>query len=173
MIAPYPQADESFKDAAAEEVMVSVVEIIRSIRNARTEYKVEQSKLIEAMIYAGDMEKDIAAYASAIQTLAKAVPSILQNREGAPPENSLVMVLKGIEVVIPMQSMVDIEAEKRRVQKEIEQLQSEVVRLEGRLNDEAFLSKAPAQVVDKERANLAGKQEKLDKLKEHLAHLES
>ena len=43
MIAPYPQPDESFKDDVAEEVMASVVEIIRSIRNARTEYKVEQS----------------------------------------------------------------------------------------------------------------------------------
>jgi valyl-tRNA synthetase len=59
-----------------------------------------------------------------------------------------------------MQSMVDIEAEKKRIQKEIEQMQNEVIRLEGRLNDEAFLSKAPAQVVEKERGNLAGKQDK-------------
>ena len=173
MIAPYPQSDESFKDAVAEEVMASVVEIIRSIRNTRAEYKVEQSRQIEAIIYAGEMEKEIAAYSSAIQTLAKAVPTILRNREGAPPENSLVTVLKGVEVIIPMQSMVDIEAEKKRIQKEIEQMQSEVVRLEGRLKDEAFLSKAPPQVVEKERANLAGKQDKLEKLKEHLAHLEA
>jgi valyl-tRNA synthetase len=155
MIAPYPQSDESFKDAVAEEVMASVVEIIRSIRNTRAEYKVEQSRQIEAIIYAGEIEKEIAAYSSAIQTLAKAVPTILRNREGAPPENSLVTVLKGVEVIIPMQSMVDIEAEKKRIQKEIEQMQSEVVRLEGRLKDEAFLSKAPPQVVEKERANLA------------------
>ena len=173
MIAPYPQSDESFKDAVAEEVMASVVEIIRSIRNTRAEYKVEQSRQIEAIIYAGEMEKEIAAYSSAIQTLAKAVPTILRNREGAPPENSLVTVLKGVEVIIPMQSMVDIEAEKKRIQREIEQMQSEVVRLEGRLKDEAFLSKAPSQVVEKERANLAGKQDKLEKLKEHLAHLEA
>ena len=173
MIAPYPQSDESFKDAVAEEVMASVVEIIRSIRNTRAEYKVEQSRQIEAIIYAGEMEKEIAAYSSAIQTLAKAVPTILRNREGAPPENSLVTVLKGVEVIIPMQSMVDIEAEKKRIQREIEQMQSEVVRLEGRLKDEAFLSKAPPQVVEKERANLAGKQDKLEKLKEHLAHLEA
>ena len=153
--------------------MASVVEIIRSIRNTRAEYKVEQSRQIEAIIYAGEMEKEIAAYSSAIQTLAKAVPTILRNREGAPPENSLVTVLKGVEVIIPMQSMVDIEAEKKRIQKEIEQMQSEVVRLEGRLKDEAFLSKAPPQVVEKERANLAGKQDKLEKLKEHMAHLEA
>jgi valyl-tRNA synthetase len=173
MVASYPQADESFKDAAAEEVMASVVEIIRSIRNARTEYKVEQSKQIETIIYAGELEKEIATYASAIQTLAKAVPTIARNREGAPPENSLVTVLKGVEVIIPMQSMVDIDAEKKRIQKEIEQFEGEVVRLEGRLKDEAFLSKAPAQVVEKERANLAAKREKLEKLKEHLAHLEA
>ncbi|MFA7217521.1 MAG: class I tRNA ligase family protein, partial [Dehalococcoidales bacterium] len=173
MIAPYPQPDESFKDDVAEEVMASVVEIIRSIRNARTEYKVEQSKQIEAIIYAGDMEKEITAYASAIRTLAKADPSIKRNRGGASPENSLVIVLKGVEVVIPMQSMVDVEAEKKRIKKEIDQLENEVIRLEDRLKDEAFLSKAPAQVVEKERANLAGKQDKLGKLKEHLANLEA
>jgi valyl-tRNA synthetase len=82
-------------------------------------------------------------------------------------------VLKGVEVVIPMQSMVDVEAEKKRIKKEIDQLENEVIRLEDRLKDEAFLSKAPAQVVEKERANLAGKQDKLGKLKEHLANLEA
>jgi valyl-tRNA synthetase len=172
MISPYPQADDSFRDTHAEKVMASVIEIIRSIRNTRTEYRVEPSKSIEAVIYAGDMEKDIAAYTAAIQTLAKTVPSIMRNREGAPPQNSLVIVLKGIEVVIPMESMVDIAAEKKRIQKEIEQFQSEVIRLEGRLRDEAFLSRAPEQVVEKEKANLAAKQEKLEKLREHLSHME-
>ena len=139
MIAPYPQSDESFKDAVAEEVMASVVEIIRSIRNTRAEYKVEQSRQIEAIIYAGEMEKEIAAYSSAIQTLAKAVPTILRNREGAPPENSLVTVLKGVEDY-SMQSMVDIEAEKKRIRKK-SNMQSEVVRLEGEAHDEAFYRK--------------------------------
>ncbi|MDD4874349.1 MAG: valine--tRNA ligase [Dehalococcoidales bacterium] len=173
MIAPYPQTDETFRDVVAEEVMASVVEIIRSIRNARAEYKVEQSRQIQAMIYAGQLEKDINAYASAIQTLAKASPTILKQRKGQAPENSLVIVLKGIEVVIPMQSMVDIEAEKKRAQKEIDQFQNEVIRLEDRLKDEAFLSKAPAAVIEKERANLAAKTDKLEKLRAHFANLES
>jgi valyl-tRNA synthetase len=70
-----------------------------------------------------------------------------------------------------MESMVDIAAEKKRIQQEIVQFQSEVTRLEGRLKDEAFLSRAPEQVVEKERANLAAKQEKLEKLQEHLSHM--
>ncbi|MFA5629303.1 MAG: valine--tRNA ligase [Dehalococcoidales bacterium] len=172
MIASYPRTDKSLEDKAAEEVMASVVEIIRSVRNARTEYKVEQSKLIEAIIYAGEKEKEIAAYASAIQTLAKAVPVVKGAREGALPENALVIALEGIEIVIPMQSMVDIEAEKKRIGKEIEQLDNDVARLKNRLSDEAFLTKAPPQVVDKEKANLAAREDKLAKLREHLSHIQ-
>ena len=72
-----------------------------------------------------------------------------------------------------MASMVDLEAEKKRLSQEIEQTQAEVARLETMLNDKAFLTKAPAAVVDKEHARLAVRKDNLERLAEHLERLKS
>lgn len=80
-------------------------------------------------------------------------------------------MLKESEVIIPMASMVDLEAERKRLQKEIEEAQAEVARLEARFRDKAFLRKAPAVVVDSERDKLAVRKDKLERLKQGLDKL--
>jgi len=170
MVASYPTADEARIDSEAERVMESVIDIIHSIRNARAQYKVESSRWIEAQVYAGELTSTILPYEETIQTLARARPvSFLDSRpEGRHGENTLVLVLKQSEVFIPMGSMVDLEAEKKRLLKEIEQSQSEIAQLEARLNDREFLSKAPSAIVDKEQNKLAEKKDKLERLKQQL-----
>jgi valyl-tRNA synthetase len=171
MLAPYPEASQAAIDPDAERIMETVIEIVRSIRNARAQYKVEATRWIEAQIYAGELKATILPYAQAIQILARAKPLTFLNRrkEVRLGENALVLVLKESDVVIPMESMVDLEAEKKRLQKEIEQLQAEVARLEAMLRDEAFLSKAPPAVVAKERGKLAVHRDKLERLKQQIA----
>jgi len=171
MIAMYPEADEKAIDPEAERIMESVIEIIHSIRNARAQYKVDSAKWIEAQIYAGELASAIIPYSPVIQTLARARPiTFLSNQPTAQlGENNLVLVLKNAEIVIPMESMVDMEAEKLRLLKEIEQSQTEVDQLEARLRDKAFLTKAPTVVVDKERNKLASRKEKLERLKQQLS----
>ncbi|GAH62386.1 unnamed protein product, partial [marine sediment metagenome] len=158
----------------AERVMGAVIEIIHSIRNARAQYKVESARWIEAQVYAGELTPAITPYSPAIQTLARARPvTFLARREEAPPgESILALVLKDAEVVIPMESMVDLQAEGERLQKEIEQSQAEVARLEARLKDKAFLTKAPAAVVDRERDKLAIRKDKLERLKQQLGRFD-
>jgi valyl-tRNA synthetase len=170
MIATYPQADNTAIDPQSEQIMESVIEIIHSIRNTRAQYEVESTRWIEAQIYAGELTSAITSYSQAIQTLARAKPVIFSDsrREAPAAENALVLVLKESEVVIPMGSMVNLEADRKRLQKEIEQSQTEVARLEARLKDEAFLTKAPAAIVDKERGRLAMKQDKLERLKQQI-----
>jgi len=171
MIAAYPQADEAVIDAEAERVMAAVIEIIRAIRNARAEHNVELSKQIEAEVYAGNLTKSITAYKPAIQKLAKANVTIGDRKERKAAENALALVLKDAEVVIPMASMVDIQAEKNRLQKEIEQAQAEVERLEKMLANTDFTGKAPPAVVGKERNRLADRRDNLKRLQEHLSQL--
>ncbi|MFC1949152.1 valine--tRNA ligase [Chloroflexota bacterium] len=170
MVAPYPEPDIKAVDSEAEQVMESIIEIIRSIRNARAQYNVESGRWIEAQVYAGKLKPAITPYTEAIETLSRARPvAILDTRGEAPAgENTLVSVLKETEVVIPMESMVDIEAEKKRLEKEIAQNQAEVTRLEARLNDKNFLSKAPAAVVDRERQKYNSITAKLEKLRQQL-----
>jgi len=170
MVAAYPKADDATFDPAAERVMESIIEIIRSIRNVRAQYKVESARWIEAQIYGGELTSAIASYSQAIQTLARVRPvTFLDSRwEGQPVGNDVVLVLKETDVLIPMGSMVNLEAEKQRLLKEIEEIQAEVARLEARLKDRAFLTKAPAAVVDKERDTLALRKDKLGRLKQQL-----
>lgn len=167
MISTYPEAEESAIDLPAEEVMEAIIEIIHSIRNVRAQYKVESGRWIDAQIYADKLTSAITPYIEVIQSLARVKPITFLNDR--PPtsadENAVTLVLKEVEVVIPMTSMVDLEAEKKRIQKEIEEICNEVARLETRLNDTAFLTKAPAAVIEKERQKLYTLIEKLKKLK--------
>ncbi len=173
MVAAYPEADKTARDAEAERVMVAIIDIIHAIRNARAENKVEASRQIDARIYAGELKTAIAAHTQAIQTLARARVAVIDAEKERTTENALALVLPEAEVVIPMASMVDLEAEKKRLSQEIEQTQAEVARLEVMLNDKAFLAKAPAAVVDKERARLAVRKDNLRRLTEHLDRLKS
>ncbi|MBA7624398.1 Valine--tRNA ligase [subsurface metagenome] len=173
IVAAYPEAEETAINPQAERVMASVTEIIRSIRNARAQYNVESTRWIEAQIYTGKLKSAITPYSQTIQTLAKVKPVICDERQGQSQENALVLVLKEAEVVIPMESMFDLKAEKKRLEKEIEQIQAEVSRLETMLSNKAFLTKAPTAVVAKERVKLAAKKDKLGRLKQYLDQLES
>jgi len=172
MIAPYPEAEEAAIDPQAERVIESVIEIIRSIRNARAQYHVESSRWIEAQIYAADFTPAITPYSQIIQTLAKARPVTFLEASPA-EEKAVVSVLRESVVVIPMESMVDLAAERKRLEKEIEASQAEVARLESRLKDRAFLTKAPPAIVDKERDKLVERKGKLERLKEQLARFEA
>jgi valyl-tRNA synthetase len=69
--------------------------------------------------------------------------------------------------------MVNLEAERKRLHKEVEQARAEIARLEVRLKDEAFLTKAPVAVIDKERARLAANKNKLERLKQQLTRLQA
>jgi valyl-tRNA synthetase len=170
MVSAYPAADETAIDPQAEQVMECIIEIIHSIRNARAQYKVESTKWIEAQVYGGELTSAITPYSETIQTLARARPvTFLEERQGNPPgENALTLVLKQAEVVIPMESMIDLKAERKRLQKEIEQSQAEVARLEAMLKDKAFLTRAPEAVVSKERQKLDTLTDKLERLKQQL-----
>jgi valyl-tRNA synthetase len=173
MIATYPTADESTADPEAERIMEAVIDIVRSIRNVRAEHRVEPARWIEARVYGGELKTALTSHALSIETLARARPVSFHESQAASKtdDNALVLVLKEAEVVIPMESMVDVAAERERLGKEIEQVDMEIARLEARLNDKAFLSKAPEAVVEKERGRLAERKDRAERLRQELARL--
>jgi len=174
MIAPYPTADTSAFDAEAEREMESVIEIVRSIRNARVESKVDPARFIEAIIAAGEAKPALESHAPAIRTLARVRPlTILDSREGRGTrgDQAKILLLKGVEVILPLEGMIDFNAERSRLLKEIESNQAEIRRIERLLADDAFLNKAPASIVEKERQKLDDRRDKLIRLEERLARL--
>lgn len=168
MVAAYPEADKKAADREAERVMTAVIEIVRSIRNVRAEHNVEINRQIDAAIYITELKPAITAYTKAIGKLAKANVKILDKKEEHKAENTIVLVLKEAEVVIPMASMIDLQAEQQKLRKEIEQVQANVNRLEKMLANEAFITKAPQAVVDKEKAKLLSAKDSLGRLEENL-----
>ncbi len=174
MIAPYPAADTGAFDADAEREMESVFEIVRSIRNARVESGVDPAKFIRAFIIAGESKLGLEAHVEVIHTLARVHPlEIVSTAEKMKlkRDQAKILVLKGVEVILPLEGMVDAEAEKSRLSKEIEASRTEIERIERLLQDEAFTAKAPAAVVNKERQKLSDGKAKLAKLNERLAQL--
>jgi len=173
IIAKYPAGNKKLIDADAENTMEAVIEIIRSVRNVRAEHKVAAGKWIEARVYSDELQKEIAAKSEAVETLAKARPLAVLSRKERPSkdEKAIVLVLKESDVVLPLKGMVDVAAEKKRLDGEISSLNREIERLDGRLEDKSFLSKAPAAVVDKEREKLKGYKDKLSRLQQELKEL--
>jgi valyl-tRNA synthetase len=175
MIATYPFADDKAFAQEAERVMDSVIEVVRSIRNVRAQYKVKPSKWIEARVYADELLSGLITQANIIETLAKARPLTIlgrQERESI-KDRDLVSVLKEAEVIVPLAGMVDRLAEEKRLIKESEEIKEKIDQLDTRLRDEDFLSKAPAQVVEKEKQRLTMLKDKLKRLHRELSQLSS
>jgi valyl-tRNA synthetase len=172
MVAPYPQADMKQFDEEAERVMLAQIDIIRSIRNSRAQYKVPVEKWIESRIFAGDHAKYIQPYLEVIQTLGRTRPVVfLDTRLQIKDENIVVTILRDSEVYIPLAGMVDLKAERQRLENEAEQAQAELTRLETRLTDKQFLGKAPAAIIEKERQRLADIKDRFRRLSEQIGKL--
>jgi len=174
MVAPYPTADAGAFNDGAEREMESVFEIVRAIRNARVESGVDPAKFIRAFIVASESKLGLEAHVEAIHTLARVRPLTISPTGIKSAEEfgkAKILVLKGVEVILPLEGMVDADAERSRLMKEIEANQAEIARIERLLADESFTGKAPPAVVEKERQKLNDRKDKLARLKERLAQL--
>ncbi len=173
MLAQWPEAGITNPDIEAD--MNLLMDIIRAIRNARAEYDVHPAKRIKAIIVAGDKIKLISKEQVILSSLARLDPENFEVVEtlDETPQDALTLVAEGgIEIFLPMAGLVDIAAEKTRLASELTQVESGIARTEKMLANENFVSKAPAAVVDKERAKLADLQGQAQKLKERLSALE-
>jgi valyl-tRNA synthetase len=155
--------------------MDSVVEVVRSIRNIRAQYKVKPSKWIEARVYTGELLSSLVPQTNMIEILAKARPLTILDRQkrGFTKDTDLGLVLKESEVVVPLAGIVDRLAEEQRLMKESREIRERMAQLEARLSDKAFLSKAPSQVVEKGKQKLSMLEDKLNRLNQELSQLNS
>jgi valyl-tRNA synthetase len=173
MVAPYPTADPTREDEAAESDINLVIDVVTAIRNARAELKVSPSKRVEAIIDAPGRKPALLDKLDAIATLGRADPiTVYGDGETAPvPDGARIAVLGGVRVILAMAGLVDLEAERTRLDKEATELSGVITSLEARLHNDAFVSKAPAAVVEKERSRLVDYQTKLSGLRDRLAEL--
>ena len=155
IIAKWPEADGT-DDREAVAALDNIREVIRTIRNMRTEQKVEPGKRIEAVIAAGDKTAAFNELKHAIANLAFLDESKLRI-DSAVSENLPDMVstaVSGVELYLKLHDSIDADKERARLEAELKDVNAQVERLEKLLGS-PFAEKAPAAVVDKERARLA------------------
>ncbi len=175
MVAPYPVANTQAIDPEADRVMNSIIEIIRSIRNARAEHRVRADRWLEAYISADEFLPKLIPQKEIIENLARVRPLTILSHDERKPEKeaALVLVLQETEVLLPWAGMVDTMAERRRLAEESETTKARITQLNARLRDGDFLAKAPPGVIEKEKQKVNMLEDKLKRLGQELCQLES
>lgn len=172
MLAQWSAAGE--RDLAAERDFATLMELVRSIRNARAESNVEPGRWIAADIYAGDRTAAFEGARRELGMLARISDERLFFRRGepAPGDQAVVVVADNVVASLPLAGMIDLDAERDRLQRELEAATLERSRAEGQLTNEAFVSRAPAHVVETQRTRLGIALEQIDVLSRRIAELD-
>ncbi|MGQ9780516.1 MAG: valine--tRNA ligase [Bacillota bacterium] len=172
MVSAWPTPDPAFLDPAAEAEMEDLVEIIRAIRNIRAEVGVAPGKKIAAILAAPPVKADLlAANRTPLCVLAGLGRLELVAEDAPRPEQAMSAVAGGVQIYLPLAELVDLEKERARLTKELENARAEVARLEAKLANEGFLAKAPAAVVEREKTRLEEARTKEEKIRARLREL--
>ncbi|HGJ66520.1 TPA: valine--tRNA ligase [bacterium] len=170
MIAPWPKESSDKIDEKSETDMVIVMDVIRAVRNILSEMNVPPSSKAEVLIQTMDNEIKslLKKYDNYIYKLANASNVIIESNIQKPESSATVVISGGIEVYIPLAELIDIEKEKDRLRKNLDKAISDLDRIDKRLANEEFTSKAPENIVAKERERKAEIEALKVKLQENL-----
>jgi len=157
MVKNYPVYNEALVFAADEANMEKVIDAIKAIRARRAEMGVVPSRKAKLFIETKYPEA-FANSASFFEKLASA--SGMELVDAYDDDTAVRVITSAATVHIPLGDLVDFEAERKRLEGELKNVENEIKRAEGKLNNEGFISRAPAAVVDAERAKLEMYKEK-------------
>ena len=162
---PKPIPREGWEESKAGDFML-IQEIVRSIRNFRTEKAVSSSKRLAAMLIGGDKTELLTQQGLTIATLAGLDPAMLSIHQSLKQKSgeNVVLVVGPVEIHLPLVGLVDRDAQLARLTKELIDTRTQIDRLEKLLSSD-FASKAPESIVQKEREKLAAFQLTAEKIK--------
>ncbi|HLL49830.1 MAG TPA: class I tRNA ligase family protein, partial [Thermomicrobiales bacterium] len=173
MIAAWPSAGA--RDEPAENDFGALIDIVRAIRNARTEAGVEPGRWIAAEVFAGAQASAFEAARRELCSLARVADDELVIRDAAAAggQAALTAVAGNVVAMLPLAGMVDLDAERDRLRKEIAAAVAERDRAQSQLGNEAFISRAPESVVAVQRRRLATAEEQISLLERRLTELDA
>jgi valyl-tRNA synthetase len=169
MISAWPKYDEKLHFPEAEKDMQLVMDAIKAVRNIKVEMNVPPSRKNKLIFVAGAAEANVLAGGRKFfERLAGASEIVVQADKSGIPSDAVAAVIPGAEVYIPLEDLVDIAKEIERLEKERANLEKELERVDSKLGNEGFVAKAPAKVIEEERAKKAKYTEMYEKLMERL-----
>jgi valyl-tRNA synthetase len=172
MIATYPKPDARLDDAAAEAAIAPVMAAIDGLRNIRGEIGIAFSKKLKVQVHAQDpaLRSTLERHRNYILALA-GVEELTVVTVGDRPARSATFVGAGLELFVPLEGLVDLADEEKRLGKQIEDVDADLTKMETKLANPNFVSRAPAEVVEKDRARVAELKEKRAKLSANLSRI--
>jgi valyl-tRNA synthetase len=173
MLQPFPNAAELAADPEADTAIDWLKGVIEGIRNIRGEANIKPSQTLNILFQGGgSRDRQLAqATESLFQRLAKVARIDWLDDGAVPPPNALALV-GDLKVMVPLAGLIDVTAERGRLNKEIDKKSADLERIERKLANDSFVAKAPPAVVDKERGKARDLQEALHTLRDQLAGLE-
>jgi valyl-tRNA synthetase len=168
---PWPEVADDARDSAARDEIDWLVRLISEIRAVRSEMNVPAGAKVPLVLKGANAttQERLGTHDAAIKWLAR-IDSI-DLLDGAVPEGAVSTVLDEVTLILPLIGVIDLEAEKARLTKEIAKAQDEMGKVEKKLANKGFLAKAPEEVVAENRTRLAEYAAQKEKLAEALARL--
>ena len=171
MISKWPEYDEKYNYEKDEDEIEKFKTIITEIRNIRSNMNVHPSRKSKLIIVTENY-KDLATESEDLfKKLGFAEEIELKDNKNDIPQNAVSVVTDGIEIFMPFEDLVDISAEKERLENEKTKLEAEVTRATKMLSNPGFVNKAPEAKINEEKAKLAKYQEMLDSVIERLNNI--
>lgn len=172
MLADFPKADQTLISSEVDGAMTYIQEVITALRNIRAEAGVAPSKEVSALIKtASESELSILSDNKAFLMKLAKLSSLEFGKELQKPDLSGFRVVGQSEIIVPLLGLLDIEAESKKILDQIAKLEQGLANTNAKLSNKTFVSKAPAAVIEREKANLADYQQKIEKLQANLALL--
>jgi valyl-tRNA synthetase len=164
MVAAWPTPEHYPVNPAAEAQFVALCELIGEVRTLRSEYSVPPAAQVRIQLgnVSPELDAALAAEARALARLAR-VEHVDRSRGGG-GAGAHAVLRAGVELFIPLADVIDLEQERQRLQKELERLEGQLRATESKLRNEQFTSRAPTEVVEKERAKADNFRDQRDRL---------
>jgi valyl-tRNA synthetase len=172
MVASFPVADDALINAGIEQDMQMVMDLILAIRNIRGEMNIAPA--MQIMVIVKVENKELGEHLEKSAGYAKTLARIKELRIGVAedkPKNVATAVIKGAEVYVPLEGILDLMQERDRLQKEIAKISKDIEVFSKKLSNKNFVDKAPKEVVEKDTAKLEEFKVKRGKLEESLKML--
>ena len=172
MISPYPMSDEKLINAEIEQDMQMVMDLIMAIRNIRGEMNIAPSMQIRAIVKVENkiLGEHLGKSAGYVKTLARLSELRIGIAE-AKPKTVATGVIKGAEVYVPLEGILDLTQERDRLRKEIAKISKDIEVFSKKLSNRDFVDKAPKAVVEKDTTKLEEFKVKREKLEQSLKML--
>ena len=168
MVSKWPKYRKNLDYNKEENIVEKIKQIIVEIRNVRANMNIHPSKKAELIFVTDKYENQIWEAKDFILKLGFGEKILVQKDKTGIPENAIAIMQDDIELYMPLEDLVDMEEERKRLEEEKTKLEAEVARCEKMLSNPGFINKAPEKKIQEEKDKLVKYKDMLEKVEERL-----